>query len=525
MASTDHAARIRRAVSSCHQRLALITVCAHNTAKAHIGLITIMLFTKLRVFVASPGDTRDERDSLADVIHELNRGIAADRCLVLELVKWETHAWPGVGTDAQDVINREIDTPDILLAIFWKRLGTPTSRAASGTVEELERSYLEWKTNRHVELLVYFKTGTVDPMREDLGQLQQVLDFRKRLFSLGVLVWDFVTTSEFRDKVREHLTQLILRWKNRDPIGPASSAATTEPKQAYLDKQFKELLAGHLSLHIDPRQQEDIARIIAVLTKALETQFAIRTRQAATTALWELLSNVARHTKGTTAKLDITIDWKYTREIRITVEDRGPGFDLNAAVVSSQDNLASGSAHGLWRLKQVTSSVSNMLFSEDKLHRVICSIYDNTRPTSLFDGLNSISHILIELGYPRVVWLNQRGYAGKGIIGDLAEGIYDASMRPLLNLYFDQLLGKNNPSYLCIEIQGDLELSDVRPSYEETLASAVEQFFKGMFLERRVILLNQGPARITRRWEELYNVPCFTDAAACKEFLLRTGIS
>jgi hypothetical protein len=79
-------------------------------------------FTKLRVFVASPGDTLEERACLTGVMEALNRGIAADRGFVLELVKWETHAWPGAGLDAQAVINREIDTPDILIAIFWKRL-------------------------------------------------------------------------------------------------------------------------------------------------------------------------------------------------------------------------------------------------------------------------------------------------------------------------------------------------------------------------------------------------------------------
>ena len=38
--------------------------------------------TKLRVFVASPGDVRKERERLGGVIDELNRGIAAEKGLV-----------------------------------------------------------------------------------------------------------------------------------------------------------------------------------------------------------------------------------------------------------------------------------------------------------------------------------------------------------------------------------------------------------------------------------------------------------
>lgn len=70
------------------------------------------------------------------VVAELNRGIADERGLVVELIRWETHVRPVIGTDAQDVINRQIGVPDVFIGIFWKRLGTPTPRAPSGTAEE-----------------------------------------------------------------------------------------------------------------------------------------------------------------------------------------------------------------------------------------------------------------------------------------------------------------------------------------------------------------------------------------------------
>ena len=54
----------------------------------------------LRVFVASPGDVAVERQSLAKVISELNMTLsvlAPETGIVLELVRWETHAAPGLG--------------------------------------------------------------------------------------------------------------------------------------------------------------------------------------------------------------------------------------------------------------------------------------------------------------------------------------------------------------------------------------------------------------------------------------------
>jgi hypothetical protein len=49
----------------------------------------------LRIVVGSPGDVQAERDAIATVAAELNRGMAADRGLRLEIARWETDAYPG----------------------------------------------------------------------------------------------------------------------------------------------------------------------------------------------------------------------------------------------------------------------------------------------------------------------------------------------------------------------------------------------------------------------------------------------
>lgn len=95
----------------------------------------------LSVFVASPEDVADERECLEGVIRELNLQWTS-RCVRLELVRWETHAYPGVGSDPQEVINEQIgDDYDIFLGLLWKRFGTATPRAGSGTEEEFNRAF------------------------------------------------------------------------------------------------------------------------------------------------------------------------------------------------------------------------------------------------------------------------------------------------------------------------------------------------------------------------------------------------
>ena len=49
----------------------------------------------LRVVVASPGDVQAERDCIEMVAAEMNRGLADVLGLRLEVVRWETDAFPG----------------------------------------------------------------------------------------------------------------------------------------------------------------------------------------------------------------------------------------------------------------------------------------------------------------------------------------------------------------------------------------------------------------------------------------------
>ena len=55
----------------------------------------------------------------------------------IESKKWEKDVFPAFGEDSQDVINKQIGTDyNIFVGIMWKKFGTPTSRAESGTEEE-----------------------------------------------------------------------------------------------------------------------------------------------------------------------------------------------------------------------------------------------------------------------------------------------------------------------------------------------------------------------------------------------------
>ncbi|MDY6839692.1 MAG: hypothetical protein SWH78_17170 [Thermodesulfobacteriota bacterium] len=180
----------------------------------------------LTVFVASPGDVEAERGKLEDVIRELNNTWSRELGVRLDLVKWETHAYPGFGADAQDVINDQIpEDYDFFVGIMWCRYGTPTGRAGSGTVEEFERAKARYDAdNNSVQLMVYFKDEPIPPSQLDPAELANVNAFRDSLGDEGGLYWKFTDIGHFEKLIRLHLTRQVQAWKSR----PTSVAATEE---------------------------------------------------------------------------------------------------------------------------------------------------------------------------------------------------------------------------------------------------------------------------------------------------------
>lgn len=96
--------------------------------------------TVLNVMIASPSDVAEERQLVRDAIYEWNAIHSKQFGVMLNPVGWETHVAPEMGNRPQEIINtRILNDTDILIGIFWTRLGTETGEYVSGTVEEITK--------------------------------------------------------------------------------------------------------------------------------------------------------------------------------------------------------------------------------------------------------------------------------------------------------------------------------------------------------------------------------------------------
>ena len=183
------------------------------------------------VFVASPSDLEAERNCIEEVIQELNLSWSRFTGFRLDLVRWETHGYPGVGQDPQDVLNCELpDDYDIFIGLMWARYGTETDRAGSGTEEEFNRA-LERHTHDpdSVRIMFYFKDAPLAPSDIDPDQLARVERFRNELGPEGTLYWRFKTPEDFTQQVRLHLIRQLQEFAEvPEPRQTAESRASDQ---------------------------------------------------------------------------------------------------------------------------------------------------------------------------------------------------------------------------------------------------------------------------------------------------------
>jgi len=169
---------------------------------------------ELCVFVASPSDVQSERDLLEGVVDEINE-MAETTGYILRLVRWEKDVRPGVADDPQAVVNRQARAADITIVVFWKRLGTPTNRASSGTGEEFQRAVAEALIDPQREVFTYFKTALIHLHKDDLEQAGRVKAFRDAI-DATTLAFEFRTGAEFRSLVSRHLIDSVLSRAARE---------------------------------------------------------------------------------------------------------------------------------------------------------------------------------------------------------------------------------------------------------------------------------------------------------------------
>lgn len=158
----------------------------------------------IEIMIASPSDVIKERQVVRELIAEWNAVNSRRTNVCLMPSGWETHTAPELAGRPQHLINERIlDHADLLVGIFWTRIGSPTGKSISGSVEEIERHLSVGKP-----VLLYFSTAPIVPENLDNDQFAELQKFKNWARGQG-LVEQYESVEHFRDRFRNHLQMTL----------------------------------------------------------------------------------------------------------------------------------------------------------------------------------------------------------------------------------------------------------------------------------------------------------------------------
>jgi hypothetical protein len=158
----------------------------------------------LPILIASPSDVQTERNAIREVVCSWNYTDSFSKSLVVLPVGWETHSSPELGISAQDQISeRLVDRCDVLVGIFWTKLGSPTGKEASGTVEEIKRHSAAGKP-----AMLYFSEKPVAQNTFDSEKWAELEKFKEWCKPQG-LYWPFDSETDLKEKFQSHLRHCL----------------------------------------------------------------------------------------------------------------------------------------------------------------------------------------------------------------------------------------------------------------------------------------------------------------------------
>ncbi|MEK4268956.1 MULTISPECIES: hypothetical protein [Bacillus] len=183
----------------------------------------------LQVFIASPSDVSSQRNEIENAIFEWNRRFAEEQNIVLLPNRWEKDVAPTYHPiEPQQIINEAlVKNCDILIGVFWTKLGTPTTKAPSGSLEEIEIFIQQQK-----EVLIYFVDNPVPRDGIDYDELKRVDEFKKKYTGLY--------SSYDKYKVIDHLHKKVIDYKRNNLESAFPQNKSTQEMSKHIN--LKELI-------------------------------------------------------------------------------------------------------------------------------------------------------------------------------------------------------------------------------------------------------------------------------------------
>jgi hypothetical protein len=178
--------------------------------------------TAYQLLLSAPRDLPEEDIRAAfDAVARWNVLYGRQQNATVVPTHWSHHSAAEHGTRPQESLNKQlVEDADVLIALFWHRLGSPTGEAESGTVEEIEEASAHGAYVGVLRCSRAIPPGDFDT--DQASRLDAFLDEIRR----NSLILEYEGAVALRERVDTILTTAVTALRTR---AEAQAEATAEP--------------------------------------------------------------------------------------------------------------------------------------------------------------------------------------------------------------------------------------------------------------------------------------------------------
>jgi len=159
------------------------------------------LLKPIKIFLSSSGELKDEREKIALFIAKKNNTLVKQDVFI-ELVVWEELLHSFIGERIQDYFNEEMLKCDIIIVLFYKKLGQFTK-------EEFYLAYKNLKYGSNPKyMFVFFKEANI-PMSEINEDFMAVMKLKRDIENFGQIYNTFENVDNLINKIQRQLDYIL----------------------------------------------------------------------------------------------------------------------------------------------------------------------------------------------------------------------------------------------------------------------------------------------------------------------------
>jgi len=225
--------------------------------------------TVYRILIAAPNDVMAEQKAIQEIISSWNTKYSAKMKAVFLPVFLETHMVQEMSDRPKAILNEQIVKDcDILIGVFWTRIGTDTAQAESITIGVINEFIKAGKS-----VMIYLSSAPVAPGSIDLKQYGNLMKFMDECIKQG-LVNNYDSILDFRKKLSTQIVSNILKIHKTPEIETRRDPGETAKKELndMISNRFYDLIKRYNSnwtseKKIKPLNLDDGRKIIIDLTR------------------------------------------------------------------------------------------------------------------------------------------------------------------------------------------------------------------------------------------------------------------